>query len=618
MIPKQLQKDCFRFIKVKDSKAPLEGEWTTKNNYAYNDSSFQSYIKQKKRYGVLCGKGNLVVIDFDHKDVQDEIASQLPKTFTVRSAGKGLLHLYYLVDRVETIKVLDLNKNTLADIQGHGRQVIGANSMLNNKGYEIVDDIDIARIEFNIIKKAFSRYLDKPKQNKDEYGIKSKISLTSLLSKYGFDVSKNPTKCIWHDMKGSGNFSFSDRDGLWHCFHCGKGGDIFNLVMEAENCDFNTARKKLAEQAGIKIETTAKEEIAKTKANLIINNIKTFSQMIEEGCPKIEWIVDEMIPKKGTVMFFGDPKSKKTMLATDLALACATGSTWINKFTAKKCSVLYLDLENGNVTAHVRTEKLRRGRYSKFDVNNYNEFKLSIAERIKLDDEEEREVFLEILKKIKPNVLIIDSLVRTISGDENKSGDMNKIFETMKEYMKENEICIICLHHANKGGGYRGSSDILAQFDIVYRVRRVLLENRRSQVDLICSRLTNEDKFKPFDITLDEVNSEGKYDENEAGLVLNWDERRENLSKAVKECIDDIISFIKTCDEDIIDGKELKNIIMEEYEHNRTTYFKSLKEVVNKNRLIPLNKKGEVIKKGGKATKYRINQEDLGDFGIQV
>ena len=40
--------------------------------------------------------------------------------------------------------------------------------------------------------------------------------------------------------------------GLWHCFGCGRGGTVFDLVMHTEGVDFGEAFRKLAERAGLK------------------------------------------------------------------------------------------------------------------------------------------------------------------------------------------------------------------------------------------------------------------------------------------------------------------------------------------------------------------------------
>ncbi|HUS50027.1 MAG TPA: CHC2 zinc finger domain-containing protein, partial [Candidatus Paceibacterota bacterium] len=80
-----------------------------------------------------------------------------------------------------------------------------------------------------------------------------KIKVNYLLSNYGVNTNINPTKCpLGHGSKGGKCLSYNDE--LWKCFHCDKGGDVFNLVMEKENCDFKQALTILKEKAGIKEE----------------------------------------------------------------------------------------------------------------------------------------------------------------------------------------------------------------------------------------------------------------------------------------------------------------------------------------------------------------------------
>jgi DNA primase len=56
--------------------------------------------------------------------------------------------------------------------------------------------------------------------------------------------------CPFHTEKTPSFFVFPDSD-RWHCFGCGKGGDIYNFVMEMEGVDFHTALEELAGQAGV-------------------------------------------------------------------------------------------------------------------------------------------------------------------------------------------------------------------------------------------------------------------------------------------------------------------------------------------------------------------------------
>jgi len=270
-IPKTLQ--TCRFIKTKE-KIPSESGWNTQNNYDIDSQIFQSYIKNAKTYGVLCGIDKLVVLDADDEQIQQELLKEdiFKNTFIVKSAGKGLFHFYFYADKEpESTKCLDKDNNTLFDVQGIGKQVIGPGSELSNgKKYEVVNDVPIKKIKYedilSLVKKfgATEDQEDKKTIRKtaiyDETNekIKDIYPIRKYLRELGINTQKQPTDCPFHSSKGGKCFSYTEK--LWNCFHCGKKGDIFNLVMYAENCGFYEAKQKLMELSGLNKEKEKEEK----------------------------------------------------------------------------------------------------------------------------------------------------------------------------------------------------------------------------------------------------------------------------------------------------------------------------------------------------------------------
>lgn len=241
------EKGIFRFIKVRQKdKIPIESNWQKYANYKRNDIELTSWLEDGGNIGVATGFGNLLVVDFDDEEFQTKYEPLLPKTLTQRS-GSGGHHLFYITDEAQSFKIMDENKRTLADIQGEGKQIIVSPSIHpNGNSYEFINSEPIAFLPIAQLKALFAQYLKVNLERGTVYSedIK-KPSLTSTLSQYGVNTSKNPTSCPWHASKGGACFSFDESKGVFHCFHCDKGGDVLTFVQEELQTDFKGACNEL-------------------------------------------------------------------------------------------------------------------------------------------------------------------------------------------------------------------------------------------------------------------------------------------------------------------------------------------------------------------------------------
>ena len=83
--------------------------------------------------------------------------------------------------------------------------------------------------------------------------IKSKLDIVDVLSSY---LSLKPAGsnfraiCPFHNEK-TPSLMVSPEKQIWHCFGCGKGGDIFSFIMGIEGLDFVETLKLLAPRAGV-------------------------------------------------------------------------------------------------------------------------------------------------------------------------------------------------------------------------------------------------------------------------------------------------------------------------------------------------------------------------------
>lgn len=87
--------------------------------------------------------------------------------------------------------------------------------------------------------------------------VRERIDVVDLVQQYVPSLKRagNSYKglCPFHNEKTPSFVVFPDSQN-YHCFGCGKGGDIFSFYMDLENVEFREALKELAQRAGVELE----------------------------------------------------------------------------------------------------------------------------------------------------------------------------------------------------------------------------------------------------------------------------------------------------------------------------------------------------------------------------
>ena len=240
----QLKNNDFRFIPLKSkSKEPNCKGFYDGNNYTYEEIARINKIN----YGVLCGYGNLLVIDTDSDYLSEYVLNHalLPRTFTVKTCSGGY-HFYFYCEGFEKELILKNSSGEhLGELKWDRHYVVGVGSWAKCKKtgeikqYKVHEDMPIASIDKTEVLDIFSEFLDnKPILKISNEGSSGVSSIAPLLSYLGEPkVTNGDEYKFTHPIHGSTtgtNLSINIKENYWHCFRCNTGGDVISLVAILE------------------------------------------------------------------------------------------------------------------------------------------------------------------------------------------------------------------------------------------------------------------------------------------------------------------------------------------------------------------------------------------------
>lgn len=180
---------------------------------------------------------------------------------------------------------------------------------------------------------------------------------------------------------------------------------------------------------------------------------------------KVPFYIKDWLPKQGRAIFYGQSKVGKSFLAYQLARCIGAGVPFLEIPTTQG-RVLLLQFEIG---ASILQNRL------KSTGQDYDNVYLGTSFSIKADTKAGRESIVKALKAVKPNVVILDPFYKILSGDEDESHDIQKIFDFIDELVEAFNCSFVIMHHMGKdaGRGARGHSTLHDYPDTCIEVKRV-------------------------------------------------------------------------------------------------------------------------------------------------
>jgi hypothetical protein len=205
--------------------------------------------------------------------------------------------------------------------------------------------------------------------------------------------------------------------------------------------------------------------------------------------PAVDWEVEGLAIRGKINLIYGASTAMKSWLAMSLGLHLAAGKPWLGRFNIPEARhVVYVDEEMGEDMMQRRLIQLTSGANLPKNDRRFVSFSYTGLR----GNEGSVEMFLQYLKQLEidPDVIIIDSLIRVIDGDENSNTDAAAFWRAMRR-LSGGKRTIFPMHHisrVNRDGLPRGASDMLGGVDTGLLVRRkagglVLVEPKKARGD---------------------------------------------------------------------------------------------------------------------------------------
>ncbi len=186
--------------------------------------------------------------------------------------------------------------------------------------------------------------------------------------------------------------------------------------------------------------------------------------------PKPEFLVQDVLPRQGTGVLYGPPKSAKTFVALALVLSIATGRPWLGHKILFPGSTLYIAAEGaGGIGVRVNAWLI----HHECDPEHPAIF---LPTAIQLLDGASVGALVDLVcNRLPPDcrLIVLDTLARSmVGGDENTAKDMGIVISAVDIIARETAAFVLLVHHTGKNleAGMRGSSALLGAVDTAIEI----------------------------------------------------------------------------------------------------------------------------------------------------
>lgn len=313
-------------------------------------------------------------------------------------------------------------------------------------------------------------------------------------------------------IKHNIDFQFSGRELVIWCPFCKEedtqGHHILTFHINSETgagscqrreCLQQCSYSELANKLGIQPQgyERAPKEVNKV---FPLPRIWTINEILTSDFGNDEWLIKDLIPFPSMTAVSGNPGNFKTWITMVIAKSIAEGKPFLEQFPVRQGAALIVDEED-----HI---KHIQKRLQLLNVSKELPIFYLSQENIKIDESDSYNSLLKIVADHEIKLVILDSLVRIHTREENDAKQMAFVMGQFMQLIKNN-VSVLFTHHHRKQAAWgpnnasqslRGSSDILAAVDCHLTVEKVKAENT---LIVRQEKLRTATAINPFNVTIE-------------------------------------------------------------------------------------------------------------------
>jgi hypothetical protein len=219
--------------------------------------------------------------------------------------------------------------------------------------------------------------------------------------------------------------------------------------------------------------------------------------------PQISFLIEGFLQRDGATAIAGPVGGRKTLIALNVAHALVTGEPLFDRFkvSQKPSRVIYLCPE---VSLTPFADRLKRIGLQDYVGTLFLYRTLSAEGTLKLSD--------PALQAYLPgSVVILDTAIRFLEGDENSSTEMRVFAEEVFSLLRKGADAVVLLHHSPKGSGkdnaitldncMRGSGELAAFLTACWGTRLQDPNNPYESASYLVNVKQRDFESVPFEVT---------------------------------------------------------------------------------------------------------------------